>query len=61
MESKQYRISPIIYRQGKAYRLQVTHGFMDVETLGVFPKQAQAREHAKAHAKRTGVKAIILT
>lgn len=62
MESKQYRIHTL--RSGKGnpvYKLLVTHGFMDVETLGVFSKQAEAREKAKTHAERTGVKPIILT
>lgn len=57
MISKQYRIM----RMGKRYMLVVTHGHLNVETLGYFDKQAQARAKAKEHAALTGVKAIILT
>lgn len=58
MESKQYRI---MKTATGAYKLVVTHGLMDVETIGFYPKQALAREKAKLHAARTNVKPIILT
>ena len=50
-----------IMRAGKRWQLVVTHGLLDVETLGYFDKQADARAKAKAHTERSGVKPVILT
>ena len=60
MQTKQYRIqrTPTVPPR---YTLMVTHGLLDVEILGRFAKQAEARAKAKAHAARDGVKPIILT
>jgi len=60
-DSKQYRISPVLGIVPKRYQLRVTYGLMNVETLGFFLKQAEARIAAKAHAARNGWTAIILT
>jgi hypothetical protein len=58
MQTKQYRLM----KAAGGYRVLVTHGFMDTEYIGrLFAKQAEARQYAKAHAERTGVKPIILT
>jgi hypothetical protein len=45
----------------RKWRLQVTYGLLDTADIGVYAKQAEAREKAKAHAKRNGWKPIILT
>lgn len=59
--ARQYRISPIYQGMVRKWRLQVTYGLLDTADIGVYAKQAEAREKAKAHAKRNGWKPIILT
>jgi len=63
MISKEYRITKLPFKvQGQQhYRVDVTHGLLDVEPLGVVPTYANARQAAIAHAKRTGVNPLILT
>jgi len=63
MISKQYRISklPFKVKGEQFYRVDVTHGLLDTEPLGVLPTYASARQTAIAHAKRTGVNPLILT
>ena len=58
--TKQYRLM----RWAGGWQVLITHEFLDTEYLAggrVFAKQAEARAYAKAHAERTGVRAIILT
>ena len=54
METRQYRISRFPPSTAKRWRLQVTYGLLDVETLGVFALQRDARAGAKVHAERMG-------
>ena len=61
METRQYRISRARRGPFHRWRLQVTYGLLDVETLGFFALQRDARAEAKAHAERMGWKSIILT
>ena len=61
MGTRQYRISRVGPGAAKRWRLQVTYGLLDVETLGFFALQRDARTKAKAHAERMGWKPIILT
>lgn len=60
-DAKEYRISPCFQGMVRKWRLQVTYGLLNVGELGVYTKQAEAREKAKAHAKRNGWRPIILT
>lgn len=62
MESKQYRITRTGSGQpGNPYLVRVTWGLLDVRTVGVYNKLAQARDAAKKHAASNNVKPIILT
>jgi hypothetical protein len=61
MEARQYRIMKWPYAPKGKYKLVATFGLGDVQTLGMFDKQGEARAKAKAHAEATGVKPIILT
>lgn len=59
MESKQYRINRVA--PGKPYRVQITWGFLDVETIGYKDKLVEARTLAKDHAAKNNIKPLILT
>jgi hypothetical protein len=60
---EQYRISPSTPGSKQtAYKLQVTWGLLDVQTLGIFAKSTMARKFAKEHASQHGIaNPIILT